>query len=55
LRDAGLLTLPEMASLLGVSTSEAWRRRKKENYTVWAYGENRCLYQPIPLRDAINP
>jgi hypothetical protein len=27
LRDAGLLTLPEMASLLGVYI-EAWRRRK---------------------------
>ena len=54
LRDAGLLTLPEMASLLGVSTSETWRRRKAGELHGTAYGENKYLYEPIPVRDAIN-
>jgi hypothetical protein len=55
LRDAGLLTLPEMASLLGVSISAAWRRRKEGKLQGTAYGENKYLYEFIPVRDAINP
>jgi hypothetical protein len=54
LRDAGLLTLPEMASLLGLSISEAWRRRKEGKLHGTAYGENKYLYESIPVRDAIN-
>ena len=55
LRDAGLLTLPEMASLLGVSTSEAWRRRKQGQLRGRVYGDNKYLYEPISVRNAINP
>lgn len=54
LREAGLLTLPEMASLLRASESEIWRRRKQGKLLGCAYGNNKYLYQPVGVSDAIN-
>ena len=39
LREQGYLTLPEVAAQCGISSSEAWRRRKQGKLTGLLYGE----------------
>jgi hypothetical protein len=46
LRAAGLLTITEVASILRISESEVWRRRKQGLLSGQAFGANKYLYEP---------
>jgi len=54
LREKGYRTLPEIAALLGISESEAWRRRKQGRLLGISYGVNKYLYE-APTADRHQP
>jgi hypothetical protein len=54
LRERGYLTLPEVATALGISTSEVCRRRNEGSLVGIPYGINKYLYQPLFARGCNN-